>query len=87
MFKKFTKFKCSFHSPQVKQNLITIIKNFIYELTEKFPNELRVVRQIFLQYIKMLKPKGIEKLKKIEREKSEILEKKIIIELEIPENK
>ena len=35
----------------------------------------------------MLKPKGIEKLKKIEREKSEILEKKIIIELEIPENK
>lgn len=87
MFKKFTKFKYSFHSPQVKQNLITIIKNFIYELTEKFPNELRVVRQIFLQYIKMLKPKGIEKLKKIEREKSEIRETKIIIELEIPENK
>ena len=42
IFENFAKFQYSFHSPQVKRNLISSIRNFIYKLPHKLLNDLRL---------------------------------------------
>ena len=44
IFLKFIAFTCKFDSPQVKQNLISSIVIFIYELPPELPNNLRSLR-------------------------------------------
>ena len=39
---QFTVFPCKFDLPQVKRNLISNITNFVYELFNKLPNDLRI---------------------------------------------
>ena len=41
IFWKFTIFPYRSDSPQVKQNLISSIANFVYVLTQELPNNLR----------------------------------------------
>ena len=42
IFEHFTKFYRSFHSPQVKTNLIPGVRNVIYELPHECPSDLRL---------------------------------------------
>ena len=41
IFWQFTVFPCKFGSPQVKQNLISSIMSFLYELVHELQNNLR----------------------------------------------